>query len=62
MSNIIWMRSKTDWFVMNMVKKHILDLKKSKQDEDTIAAIDRNEMALRSFFQDIKERSSPLAA
>lgn len=62
MSNIIWMKSKTDWFVMNMVKQHIRNLRNSPQDEDTLAAIDRNEMALRSFHEDIKKRSSPLAA
>lgn len=62
MSNVIWMQSKNDWFVMNMVKKHIENLKKLKQDAEVTEAIRRNESALRSFFEDIKERSSPVAA
>lgn len=62
MSNVIWMRSKSDWFVMNMVKEYIKQLKKLPADADNIEAINRNEMALRSFFQDIKERSIPMAA
>ena len=62
MSNIIWMKSRTDWFVMNMVKQHIKNLKNSPQDADTIEAVARNEAALRSFFDDIKGRSTPLAA
>lgn len=61
MKNVIWMQTKSDWFVMNMVKQYIKDLKKIPADADTIEAIDRNEMALRSFFKDIKERSTPLA-
>jgi len=61
MNNIIWMRSKSDWFVMNMVKEYIKQLKKLPADADNIEAINRNEMALRSFFKDIKERSIPLA-
>lgn len=61
-SNIIWMKSRSDWFVMNMVKQHIINLKKLPQDADTIEAISRNEAALRSFFEDIKERSAQLAA
>lgn len=67
MSNIIHMESKNDWFVMNMVKQYINTLKNSPQDADTIEAIQRNEIALRSFFDDIKsrsneERSSQIAA
>lgn len=56
------MESRTDWFVMNMVKQHIKNLKNSKADEETVEAIQRNEAALRSFFEDIKGRSTPLAA
>jgi hypothetical protein len=59
--NIIWMQTKSDWFVMNMVKQYIKDLKRMPADADNIEAINRNEMALRSFFQDIKERSTPEA-
>ena len=62
MSNIIWMRSKSDWFVMNMVKQYLKELKKLPADNDNIEAINRNEMVLRSFFDDIKGRSTPLAA
>lgn len=62
MNNVIWMRSKSDWFVMNMVKEYIKQLKKMPANVDNIEAINRNEMALRSFFQDIKERSIPMAA
>ncbi len=62
MNNIIWKRSKSDWFVMNMVKEYIKQLKKMPADADNIEAINRNEMALRSFFDDIKGRSTPLAA
>ncbi len=62
MNNIIWMKSQSDWFVMNMVKRHIKNLKNSKQDEDTLEAVVRNEAALRSFFEDIRGRSTPLAA
>lgn len=62
MNNIIYMKSQSDWFVMNMVKQHIAALKKLPQDADTIEAISRNEAALRSFFDDIKGRSTPLAA
>jgi hypothetical protein len=61
-NNIIYMKSRSDWFVMNMVKQHIANLKKLPQDADTIEAISRNEAALRSFFDDIKERSQQLAA
>lgn len=62
MSNIIWMKTKSDWFVMNMVKQHIKNLKNSPADAETQAAIERNEAALRSFHEDIKKRSTPLAA
>jgi len=60
--NVIWMQSKSDWFVMNMVKQHIRNLKQLPQDADVIEAVQRNEAALRSFFEDIKERSHSLAA
>jgi hypothetical protein len=46
---------------MNMVKEYIKQLKKLPADADNIEAINRNEMALRSFFDDIKGRSTPLA-
>ncbi len=66
---VIWMQTKSDWFVMNMVKQHIRNLKNSPQDADTVQAVARNEAALRSFFDDIKSRSDvtkgrsePLAA
>lgn len=62
MTNIIWMKSKTDWFVMNMIRQYIKELKSGPQDADTIEAINRNEVALRSFHDDIKARSTPLAA
>lgn len=62
MNNIIWMKSKGDWFVMNMVKQHINNLKKLPQDAEVNEAVLRNEAALRSFFDDIRERSTPLAA
>lgn len=58
--NIIWMKSKSDWFVMNMVKQYLKDLKKLPANEENIEAINRNEMVLRSFMKDIKERSSDL--
>ncbi len=60
--NIIWMKSKSDWFVMNMVKQHIAYLKRLPANEENVEAIARNEAALRSFFEDIKGRSIPLAA
>lgn len=56
------MQSKSDWFVMNMVKQYLRDLKKLPADNENIEAINRNEMALRSFMKDIHERSTPLAA
>lgn len=55
--NIIYMQSRTDWFVMNMVKQHIAQLKKLPMTEEVLAAIQRNEAALRSFFEDIRGRS-----
>lgn len=68
-NNIIWMKSQSDWFVMNVLKQHIASLKRLPQDADTIEAVARNEAALRSFFEDIrtrgvrfKERSTPEAA
>ena len=54
------MRSQSDWFVMNMVKAYIRELKQLPANDENIAAINRNEAALRSFFEDIKER--PLKA
>lgn len=61
MSNVVFMQSRTDWFVMNMVKKHISDLKKLPMTEEVLAAIQRNEAALRSFFDDIRGRSAKVA-
>lgn len=61
-NNIVWMQSQSDWFVMNIVKQHIKNLKNSPQDAETIEAVARNEAALRSFFDDIKGRSTPKAA
>jgi len=61
MNNVVYMQSRTDWFVMNMVKKHIQDLKKLPMTEEVVAAIARNEAALRSFFEDIRGRSSQVA-
>lgn len=58
MSNIIWMQSKSDWFVMNMVKKHINQLKQLPANDDNAEAIARNEAALRSFHEDIRNRSA----
>lgn len=60
-NNVVFMQSKTDWFVMNMVKQHIKDLKKLPMNEEVIAAIARNEAALRSFFEDIRGRSAQVA-
>ena len=57
MNNVIYMQSRTDWFVMNMVKQHIKDLKKLPLTAEVIEAVQRNEAALRSFFEDIKGRS-----
>lgn len=62
MSNVIYMKSRTDWFVMNMIKQYIRELKASPATPETIEAINRNEIALRSFHEDIKKRSSPKAA
>lgn len=56
--NVIWMQSKSDWFVMNMVKKHIQNLKSLPANDDNIEAIARNEAALRSFHEDIRNRSA----
>ena len=60
MNKVINMRSQSDWFVMNMVKAYIRELKQLPANDENIAAINRNEAALRSFFEDIKER--PLKA
>lgn len=54
---VINMKDTLDWKVMNMVKQYIRDLKQGPQDADTVEAIQRNENALRSFFDDIKVRS-----
>lgn len=62
MNNVIQMRSRTDWFVMNMIKAYIRELKASPVTPETIEAINRNEIALRSFHEDIKKRSLPTAA
>lgn len=62
MDNIIWMQSKSDWFVMNILKQHINKLKTLPPTADNIEAVERNEAALRSFFDDIKGRSPKLAA
>lgn len=62
MSNIIYMKSKSDWFVMNMVKQYINQLKTLPANDDNVEAIARNEAALRSFHNDIKERSQKYAA
>lgn len=55
---VIYMQSKSDWFVMNMVKKHIQNLKRLPANDENIEAIARNEAALRSFHKDIQERSA----
>ena len=60
MNKVINLRSQSDWFVMNMVKAYIRELKQLPANDENIAAINRNEAALRSFFEDIKER--PLKA
>lgn len=69
MNNIIDMQDKNDWYVMNLVKEHIQKLKQDNSQGQNNDAIVRNESALRSFFNDIKERSAvygegstPLAA
>lgn len=57
MNNIIDMQDKNDWFVMSMVKQHIQKLKETNLQGQNNDQIIRNESALRSFFNDIKERS-----
>ena len=57
-NNIIDMQDKNDWYVMNMVKEHIQKLKQSNLQGQNNDQIIRNEAALRSFFNDIKERSA----
>lgn len=57
MNNIIDMQDKNDWFVMSMVKQHIQKLKETNSQGQNNDQIIRNESALRSFFNDIKERS-----
>lgn len=56
-NNIIDMQDKTDWYVMTLVKEHIKKLKASNLQGQNNDAIVRNEAALRSFFNDIHERS-----
>jgi len=60
MNNIINVRDPSDWLVMGMIKKHIHLLKQDKlaDNSDDIA---RNEAALRSFHEDIKNRSVAVA-
>ena len=55
------MKDTTDWVVMNMVKKHIQVLKQDNKQGQNNEHIVRNELALRSFFSDIKERSAAVA-
>lgn len=57
MSNIINMQDRSDWVVMNMVKAHIQTLKNENKQGQYNEDIVRNETALRSFFQDIKDRN-----
>ncbi len=57
MNNVIDMQDKNDWYVMNMVKEHIKKLKTTNKQGQYNEDIQRNEAALRSFFNDIKERS-----
>jgi hypothetical protein len=61
MTNIIDMTDQSDWVVMNMVKAHIKNLKASNLKGENNDDIIRNENALRSFFEDIKERSATAA-
>lgn len=58
---IIEMRDPSDWVVMNMVKKHIMNLKKENLQGQNNDDIVRNEAALRSFHDDIKQRSAAVA-
>ena len=58
MNKIIMMQSQNDWFVMNAVKEYIRQLKASNDNGVNNTNIARNEAALRSFFNDIKERSA----
>lgn len=61
MNKVIEMRSQSDWFVMNAVKEYIQQLKASNDNGVNDENIARNEAALRSFFNDIKERSAKAA-
>ena len=61
MSNIIDMKDPSDWVVMNMVKNHIRTLKADNKQGQHNEDIVRNEAALRSFHNDIKERSAAVA-
>lgn len=56
-NNIIDMQDKNDWYVMSLVKEHIRKLKTTNKQGQNNEDIQRNEAALRSFFNDIKERS-----
>lgn len=62
MNNIIDMRHRTDWYVMGLIKEHIKDLKKDNSQGQNASDIERNELALRSFLNEIKDRSYPMAA
>lgn len=54
---IIKMQSQTDWVVMNMVKAHIAKLVEGNHNGEYDDDIRRNKAALRSFFDDVWERS-----
>lgn len=62
MGNVIDMRDQSDWFVMTLIKEHIKNLKTDNKQGQFNDDISRNELALRSFLNDIKERSYPIAA
>lgn len=62
MNNVIDMQDQADWFVMTLVKEHIKKLKSANDNGVNNEDIVRNEAALRSFFNDVKERSAKLAA
>lgn len=61
MNNIIYMKDQGDWFIMTLVKEHIKKLKEENKQGQYNEDIVRNETALRSFFNDIKERSAAVA-
>jgi hypothetical protein len=60
-NNVIYMKDPSDWIVMNMVKNHIKVLKQENKQGQYDNDIARNEAALRSFHEDIKERSAAVA-